>query len=129
MRAGIFATPRPEPGHVVPALAGTLVIVVALPIFLVAGWSLAGWTLAAVMWAGVHALDLLLRRSRARGGNLAASGVQAFGLLFKSIALLVVLIATAATRPGVALALALTYGIAYTLELGLGVLTYFGGSR
>src|SRR5262245_30603879 len=54
MRAGIFATPRPEPGHILPAVAGALVIVLALPIFLVAGWPLAGWALAAVMWVGVH---------------------------------------------------------------------------
>ncbi len=129
MRAGIFATPRPEPGHLLPALAGTLVVALALPVFLLAGWDVAGWGLAAVLWLGVHGLDLLLRRARSSDGNLAASGVQAFGLLFKSIALLVVLFATVASRPGLALGAVLTFGIAYTLELGLSMLAYFGSTR
>ena len=68
----LFSTPRPEPGHLLPALLGGLVLVVALPVFLVAGWNVAGWALAAVLYAAVHALNLLLSHARARAGNLAA---------------------------------------------------------
>src|SRR6185437_8201662 len=32
---GLLATPRPEPGHLLPALAGSAVILVALPLFLI----------------------------------------------------------------------------------------------
>jgi len=39
----------------VPAAGGALVIVLALPLFLVAGWDLAGWAVAAVLWVGVQA--------------------------------------------------------------------------
>jgi hypothetical protein len=129
MRTGLLATPRPEPGHLMPALAGSLLILVALPLFLLLDWNLAAWGLAAVLWVGVHALDVLLRRARKDTGNLAASGMQAFGMLFKLLGLLVVLFAAAASSPRMALAAALVYALAYTLELGLSLAAYYGGSR
>ena len=46
--AGLLATPRPEPGHLFPALAGSIVIVIALPLFLILDWNLSAWALAAV---------------------------------------------------------------------------------
>jgi hypothetical protein len=128
-RPGLLTTPRPEPGHLYPALAGSLVILFALPVFLILDWRLSAWFLAAVLWLGIHALDVVLRRARKDTGNLAASGMQAFGLLFKTLGLLVVLFAVAASKPHLALAAALLYALAYTLELGLSVVTYFGGTR
>jgi hypothetical protein len=119
-------TPRPAPNRVLPVLAGALVLVFALPIFLLAGWPVAGWGLAAVLWLAVHALDFLLARMRTGAGNLAASGVQAFGLFFKSIGLLVVLIAAVASSPRLAIAAVLTYALAYTCELGLSLVSYYG---
>ena len=112
-----------------PALAGSLVILLALPLFLILGWNMSAWALAAVLWLGIHALDFILRRARRDTGNLAASGMQAFGLLFKTLGLLVVLFAVAASDAHVALAAALLYALAYTLELGLSVAAYFGGGR
>jgi len=125
----LFSTPRPEPSHLLPAAGSALVIALALPVFLVSGWSLAGWGLAAVLWLGVHALDLLLARARGRTDTLAASGVQVFALLFKSIGLLVVLFAALAADRGLAVAAALTYGLAYTFELGLSLVFYFGAAQ
>ncbi len=129
MPSALFSTPRPEPGHLLPALGGAAIVLLALPVFLVAGWPLAGWGLAAVLWVAVHAIDVLLRRSKAQTANLAASAVQAFGLFFKSIGLLVVLIAALAASPHLAVAAALTYALAYTFEFGLSLATYFGASR
>lgn len=128
-RPGLLSTPRPEPGHLFPALAGLLVIVVALPLFLLLDWSMTAWALAALLWVAIHGLEVILRRSRGDTGNLAASGMQAFGLLFKTLGLLVVLFAVAASHPRVALAAALLYALAYTLELGLSLVTYFGSTR
>ena len=125
----LFSTPRPEPGHFLPAVAGGVVLALALPVFLVAGWNVAGWGLAAVLYGAVHVLNALLTHARARTGNLAASGVQAFGLFFKSIGLLVVLLATAVSKPDLALGAALTYALAYTAELGLSLVFYFGAQR
>jgi hypothetical protein len=129
MLSGLLSTPRPEPGHLLPALAGSLVVLFALPLFLILGWDLTAWALAAVLWLGIHALDVVLRRGRKTTGNLAASGMQAFGLLFKTLGLLVVLFAVASARPHLALAAALVYALAYTLELGLSLVVYFGSTR
>ena len=129
MPSALFSTPRPEPGHLLPALGGALVVLLALPVFLVTGWSLAAWGLAAVLWVAVHVIDLVLRRAKTQTGNLAASGVQAFGLFFKSIGLLVILIAALAASPHLAVAAALTYALAYSFELGLSLVTYFGAPR
>jgi hypothetical protein len=126
MRTEIFSTPRPEPRHLLPALGSGLVVLLALPVFLVAGWSIGGWALAAVIWIAVHAIDALLLRARGDAANLAASGVQAFGLFFKAIGLLVVLVAAAVASPHLAVAAAVTYALAYTFELGLSLVAYFG---
>ena len=40
MSAGIFSTPRPLPSKLAPAIAGGSVIVLAFPVFAVAGWPL-----------------------------------------------------------------------------------------
>jgi hypothetical protein len=129
MRAGIFATPRPVPGRLLPALGGLVVILLALPVFLVAGWTIAGWALGAILWAGVEAIELVLTRLRSRTVNVGASAVLAFGLSFKAIAVLAVLVAAAATRPHVAAAAAVVYVLAYTFELGLSLISYFGRAR
>lgn len=125
----VFSEPRPEPSHLIPALVGGLVLAIALPVFLVAGWNLAGWGLATVLYVAIHALNLLLAQLRERTSDLAASGVQAFGLFFKSLGLLVVLLATAVANPHLAVAAALTYALAYTAELGLSLVVYFGATR
>lgn len=128
MRTALFSTPRPVPGRLVPALGGALVVVVALAVFLLAGWPLGGWALGAVLWLALLGLDLLLERLKGEVGNVAASGVQAFGLFFKAIGLLVILLAVAASRPHLAAAAAVVYALAYTFELGLSLFAYFGGT-
>jgi hypothetical protein len=125
----LFSTPRAEPNHLLPAAGSALVLALALPVFVISGWPLSGWGLAAVLWAGVHALDQLLARARPATGSLAASGVQAFALFFKSIGLLVVLFAAVAADRTVGLAAAVTYALAYTFELGLSLVFYFGAPR
>jgi hypothetical protein len=128
MPSALFSTPRPEPNHVMPALGSGLIILFALPVFLLVGWPLAGWGIAAVLWVAVHAIDVVLHRTRGNTGSLAASGVQAFGLFFKSIGLLVVLVAALAASPHLAIAAGLTYALAYTFELGLSLVGYFGAA-
>jgi hypothetical protein len=127
MRAGLFSTPRPEPGHRLPAVGSALLVLAALPFFLLLGWPLVGWGLAAFLWIFVHGLDLVLARGRAGAASLAGSAVQAFGVFFKAIVLLAVLVATAASHPHVAVAAVATYALAYTFELGLSLATYFTG--
>jgi len=117
MPSALF-TPRPEPGHLLPALAGGIVLAIALPVFLIADWPIAGWALASVLYVAVHLLDLVLVRI----GN----GAKVFGVLFKALGLLVVLVATAASDKKLAIAAVLTYALAYTCELGLSLASYYG---
>ena len=120
---GMLATPRPEPGHLLPALAGSVVILFALPLFLILDWDMTAWVLAALLWAGIHALKLICGAQGRSTGNLAASGMQAFGLLFKTLGLLVVLFAVAASTRISRWLAALLYALAYTLELGLSMVS------
>ncbi|MFN2471143.1 MAG: hypothetical protein ABR583_09180 [Gaiellaceae bacterium] len=124
MRA--FATPRPLPGRLLPIAAAATVIVLALPVFLLAGWDAAAWALVAVLWSGGQLLGLLLTRLELGADNLAGSGVVAVGMMFRGVAVMAVLLAVAASDGTLALAAALLYGLAYTLELALSVASYFG---
>jgi hypothetical protein len=129
MRAGMFATPRPVPGRLIPAAGGTVVLVLALAVFLLADLDLKGWALGALLWIGLEAIEIVLTRLRSRTANVAASAVLAFGLSFKAIAVLAVLVAAAATAPDVAVGAAVVYVLAYTFQLGLSLLLYFGTER
>jgi len=115
----MLLTPRPEPQHLLPALAGAAILLLALPVFIVADWPLKGWAFAAILYAAVHALDFALLRSGAGNGG------RVFGVFFKSIGLLVVLVALAASDKGAAVAAVLTYALAYTCELGMSLAAYY----
>ena len=126
MLDNFFSTRRAEPDHLLPAAGGTIVLALLLPVIVLLGWSIAGWGLAALLWLGTHALDLLVVRARSKPGGVANSGIQAFALLFKLLALLVELFAALAAGQDLALTTALAYGLAYTFELGLSLASYFG---
>jgi hypothetical protein len=123
MPSTLFSTPRPMPSRRLPIAGSGAVVALALPVFLVSGWSLKGWVLAAVIWLVVHGLDLVV----ARLGEKAS--IRVFALFFKSIGLLVVLFVAVAADRNVALAAVVTYALAYTFELGLSLASYFGGGR
>ena len=122
----VFETPRPVPGKLAPVLAGAAVIALALPVFVVADWPLEAWALAAVLWLVGQALSALLARLRLGLGNLAASGVVGIGMSFRTIAIGVVLVAVAVSDARVGIAAALLYAAAYTLELTVSLVSYFG---
>jgi hypothetical protein len=126
--AGVFSTPRPMPPRVLPVVAGGVVIALALPVFALAGWPLQGWALAAVLWVAAQGLGLLLTRLRLGADNLAASGLMGIVMSFRPIAVMVVVIAVAASDAELGLAAGLLYAFAYTLELAVSLVLYFGGS-
>jgi hypothetical protein len=123
-----FLTPRPLPDRRLPAVAGGLVVVLALPVFLAAGWDLAGWALGAALWVAAQIVGLLLARRGIGAPTLAGSGVVAFGMLSRGIVLMVVLIVVASFEPDLALGGALVYAAGFTAELGLSLTAYFSGS-
>jgi hypothetical protein len=122
-----FLTPRPLPARRLPVAAGTLVVAFALPVFVLAGWRIEGWLLGAVLWLGSQALGVLFDRIGIHEPTLRGSGVVAFGMMTRGILLMVAAIAVAASDPRLALAGALVYALAYTLELVLSLMLYFGG--
>jgi hypothetical protein len=125
----VWATPRPIPTSHVPQLAGGVLIVLALPIFAVAGWPLRGWLLGAVLWVAAELVGVLLTRVPLGADNLAASGVRGVGMMFRSIAVMVVVIVVAAQDAALGVAAGAVYALAYTLELVLSLTTYFSSEE
>ena len=125
--AGIFSTPRPLPSRIGPAVAGGMIIVLALPIFAIAGWPLQGWALAAVLWVASEIFALVLTRLPDGPDNLAAAGMRGIGTTSRALLVGIVLVIVTVSNETVGLAAALLYAIAFTAELGVGLATYFGG--
>jgi hypothetical protein len=119
--------PRPVPQRTMPLVAAAVVVALALPVFLVAGWRVQGWALGAVLWAGSQTLGWVLTRLRTGTGNLAAAGVVAFGMMFRAVAVMIVVFVVAVSDPWLGVAAAAVYAAGYTTELALSLVSYFGG--
>lgn len=124
--AGVFSTPRPAPGRRIPALAGAAVVVLGLPVFLVGGFPLAGWALAAVLWAAGEALGFWLARIPTGADNLKKSGMVALAMSFRGIGVMVVLLAVTVADKSVGISAVVVYALAYSLTLGVSLVEYFG---
>ena len=121
----VWATPRPVPSRLVPIAAAGALIALALPVFVVAELPIRGWALTAILWVAAEAVGLLLSRLSLGADNLAASGVRGVGMMFRSVAVMVVIIVVAASNPAVGVSAGVLYALAYTLELALSLTTYF----
>ena len=127
MSAGIFSTPRSVPSRLAPTAAGGLVISLALPVFAVAGWPLAAWALAAVLWVAAEIFALVLARLPGSADNLAAAGMRGIGTTSRALLVGIPLVIVTVTDEAVGVAAALLYALAFTVELGIGLVAYFGG--
>ena len=127
MSAKIFETPRPVPSRVAPAIAAGAVIALALPVFAVAGWPLEGWALAAVLWAASQLFALVLTRLAGGADNLAAAGMRGIGTTSRGLLVGIPLIAVTVADERVGIAAAGLYALAFTVELAVGLASYFGG--
>jgi hypothetical protein len=107
-------------------LAAAGLLVLALPVFVVAGLPLAGWLLGVTLWVAGEAFAMLMARIGLGADKLASSGVVGIGMTFRTVAIGVVLIAVAASDARLGLSAALLYAFAYTLELAVSLATYFG---
>ena len=126
MIADLYTKPRPVPSRLAPMLAGTGLVLLALPVFAIAGWPLKGWALAAVLWAAAQALGYLLTRLPLDEGNLAASGVRGIGMGFRAFIVGIPLLAVTVADSRVGLAATAVYVLAYTLELAVSLVAFFG---
>jgi hypothetical protein len=127
MSARIFSTPRPLPSRLAPTIAGGAVVLLALPLFAVAGWPLDGWAFAATLWVAVQAFAFLLTRLPSGADNLAASVLRGLGSTSRLLLAGIPLVALTVADERVGLAAALVFATAYTVELLVGLATYFGG--
>jgi hypothetical protein len=110
-------------------LAGAAIVVLALPVFLVAHFSLAGWALAAVLWVAGELLSMWLAKLPTGADNLRMSGMVALAHSFRGIGVVIVLaVVTLGNRP-VGLAALVVYALAYSLSLGVSLIEYFGGEK
>ena len=123
--ARVLETPRPIPNRLVPALAGTAVIVVGLPVFVIAGWPLGAWAFAAVLWAVFQLSSILLARLPLGADALGSAGFAAFGRMFRTIALMTILIVVTTRNQDFGFAAAVLFAIAFTVEFGLSLSSYF----
>jgi hypothetical protein len=123
--AGVFSTPRPVPSRRIPVLAGGAVIVLGLPVFLVGGFPLSGWALAAVLWAAAEALAWWLGRLPIGADNLRNSGAVGIATAFRGIGVMVVLLAVTVADKRVGVAAVVLYALTYTLTLGISLIEYF----
>jgi hypothetical protein len=126
---GLLSTPRPVPGRRAPALAGAGVVGLALPVFLVAGFPLGGWALAAVLWAAGEALGLWLARLPTGADHLGSSALVALAHSFRGIGVIVVLVAVTVADRHVGIAALAVYALAYSLSLAVSLAEYFGGEK
>ena len=117
------ASPR---GHG-PAIVGSIVVVGALPVFLVAGWPIGGWVLAATLWAAGQAIALVLQRLPLGMGNLASSGAVALGRMFRSVVAMVVLLAVTVSDRSLGLSAVAVYAVAFSAEFCSSLVLYYGG--
>jgi hypothetical protein len=127
MSAGIFSTPRPLPSRLAPTVAGGSVVALALPVFAVAGWPLSGWALAAVLWAAAEVFAFVLTRLPSGADNLAAAGMRGIGTTSRALLVGIPLVAVTVADERVGIAATAVYAIAFTIELAVGLVSYFGG--
>lgn len=126
MSAGIFSTPRAVPSRLGPIVAGAAVILLALPVFAVAGWPLSGWALAAVLWTASQIFALVLARLPGGPDNLAAAGMRGIGTTSRAFLVGIPLVVVTVADESVGIAAAGLYAIAFTIELLVGLAAYFG---
>ena len=129
MTGGLLSTPRPVPGRRAPMFAGAGVIVLALPVFLVAGFPLGGWALAAVLWVAGELLGVWLNRLPTGADHLGSSGLVALAHSFRGIGVIIVLAAVTVANRDVGLAALVVYAFAYSLSLCVSLVEYFGGEK
>jgi hypothetical protein len=129
VRSALVPTPRPAPGRRAPTLAGAAVVVLALPVCVVGGFPLAGWALAAVLWAAAEALGAWLARIPTGADHLRSSGFVAIAMAFRGIGVLVVVIAVTLANRDVGVTALVVYALAYSLSLGVSLVEYFLGEK
>ena len=104
-------------------------IALALPVFTVARWPLQGWLLAAVLWTGALLFSLLLARLPGNPDNLAAVSMRGIGTTSRALLVGIPLVAVTVAKEDVGVSAAIVYALAFTVELAVGLVTYFSAEE
>ena len=101
-----------------------LVAILAVPVFLLAGWPLEGWFWATVLWAGNRYLQAVIERRAARMGALRGVGVLGASMLLRPwIGMLALFLITKDDRT-LAVSAALLFILLVTIDIATRVLTH-----
>ena len=82
---------------------------------------------AAVLWVASEIFAAVLTRLPNSPDNLAAAGMRGIGTTSRALLVGIVLVIVTVSNESVGIAAAILYAIAFTVELGVGLATYFGG--
>jgi hypothetical protein len=123
----MFTPAKPVPSRAIPVLAGTAVVVLALPVFVIAGWELGAWALAAACWAFFQGVGYLLARLPTGMDKLGNSGLVAMGRMLRTIVLMTILVVVTTRDSSFGLQAAVVFALAFTVEFALSMISYLGG--
>ena len=76
-------TSRPSPAQFAAHNVDAILAVLALPLFAVAGWPLAGWFWAVVLWALNRYLSAVIERRASHAGALRGVGMMGASMLLR----------------------------------------------
>ena len=87
----------------------------------------AGWALAAVLWSAAEVFALVLARLPGGADNLAAAGMRGIGTTSRALLVGIPLVIVTVSDESVGIAAAGLYAVVFTVELAVGLVSYFGG--
>jgi hypothetical protein len=120
-----LTAPRPLPDRTWPQLVAGATCLLALPVFLAAGWPLRGWLLAAALWMGAWLFGYLVTKLPLGADHAASSAAIGLGMSFRTAAVGVVLVIVAVSNERVGIAAVAVYALAFTVELALSLVSYY----
>lgn len=123
----MFTPSKPIPSRGVPVLAGTAIVVLALPVFVIAGWEIGAWALAAACWAFFQGVGYLLARVPLGMDKLGNSGLVAMGRMLRTIVLMTILVVVTTRDTSFGLQAAVVFALGFTVELAISMFSYLGG--
>ena len=101
-----------------------IVAILAVPVFLIAGWPLEGWFWATALWATNRYLQSVIERRAARMGALRGVGVLGASMLFRPwIGMLALFLITKDDR-ALAVSSTLLFILLVTIDIATRVLTH-----
>jgi hypothetical protein len=80
-----------------------------------------------VLWLGAEIFAALLARLPNDADNLAAAGMRGIGTTSRALLVGIPLVIVTVSNESVGIAAAILYAVVFTVELLVGLATYFGG--